>query len=335
MDHGGDVVDQFLSAFGDGGAHEEYVVASFLHFVFKLLDLLGVSLVDLVADHDLGTGLEERVELAEFFVDLIEVGDRVSAVLSGDVDDVDQKAGALNVAEEVVAEAVAFAGALNEARDIGDNKAGVTDADDAEHGLEGREGIVRDFRFCRGDHGEQCGLAGVREADETYVCDEFEFYGNVQFFTGHAGSGELRCLADGVTEVDIALTAAAALGNDLLLSFFREIGNDFAGLEVLEDGADRYADAQILATFSVHFPVHAVAAVLGDKLVLEAEVLERGQFLSGVEDHVAAFATVAAVRAAVRDKFLCVKRYHSVTAVAGFDVDFRVIDKHDTAPVLS
>ena len=128
--------------------------------------------------------------------------------------------------------------------------------------------------------------------------------------------------------MDIALAAAAALGNDLFLSFFRKVGNDLTGLEILHDRADRDTDAQVCAALAVHLAVHAVAAVFSHKLVLEPEILERRQFLGGVEDHVAALAAVTAVRTAIGDVLFRMERHHTVTTVAGLDMYFRMIDKH-------
>ena len=89
------------------------------------------------------------------------------AVERGEVDEQAQHPGPLDVAEELVAEAAALAGALDQAGDVGDDElGGVVEADDAEVRLERRERVVGDLRLGRRDHADQRALADVGEADE-------------------------------------------------------------------------------------------------------------------------------------------------------------------------
>ncbi len=61
-----------------------------------------------------------------------------------------------------------------------------------------------------------------------------------------------------------------------------------------------------------------------------AEFHQGAQSLIGDEDHIAAFAPVAAIGAAGRDILLPAKANHPITAIAGFHPDYRLIDKHDS-----
>ena len=94
----------------------------------------------------------------------------------GDVDEVDDDAGALDVAEELDAEAVAEVCAFDEAREIGYGEGlGVgefADLDDAEVGFEGGEGVVGDLGPGGGEAGDEGGLADVGVADEAGVGEE-------------------------------------------------------------------------------------------------------------------------------------------------------------------
>ena len=94
---GGDVVEGKLAARGEGG---------------ELLELVGIGDVGLGGDEDGGLGGERGVEGFEFGGDDLEVFDGVGAGVAfdgvagvGDVDEVDEDAGALDVAEELGAEA--------------------------------------------------------------------------------------------------------------------------------------------------------------------------------------------------------------------------------------
>ena len=73
--------------------------------------------------------------------------------------------GPLDVAQELVAEAPALAGALDEAGEVGDDELGVVvEAHHAEVRLEGGERVVGDLRLGRRDRRDQRGLADAREA---------------------------------------------------------------------------------------------------------------------------------------------------------------------------
>ena len=103
-----------LAAFGEGG---------------ELFELGRVCDVGLGGDEDGGLGGEGGVEGFEFGGDELEVFDGVGAVVVlagrggvGDVDEVDDDAGALDVVEELDAEAVAEVRAFDEAGEVGDGE---------------------------------------------------------------------------------------------------------------------------------------------------------------------------------------------------------------------
>ena len=140
---------------GDGGDLIEGQLAAFGHGA-ELLELVGIGDVDLGGDEDGGLGGECGIEAGELGGDDLVVLNGVGAGVAlgggatvGDVDEVDDDAGALNVAEELDAEAGAEVRALDEAGEVGDGEGflvgEVTDGDDAEVGLKGGEGVVGDF----------------------------------------------------------------------------------------------------------------------------------------------------------------------------------------------
>ena len=108
-------------------------------------------------------------EVGQFFVDDLEVFNGVRAAgCVGYVDQVNQQAGALNVAEELGAEAGAEMG---EGLLVGL----LAYADYAEVGFEGSEGVVGDFGLGGGDAGDERGFAGVGVAYQAYVGQKLEF----------------------------------------------------------------------------------------------------------------------------------------------------------------
>ena len=93
------------------------------NIVFELLHLFRGGDVALVAQHDLGTLGQLGAEARQLMVDLLKVRLGVAALAAGHIHHVQQQPAALHMAQEIMAQAHAFGGALNEAGDIGADKA--------------------------------------------------------------------------------------------------------------------------------------------------------------------------------------------------------------------
>ncbi len=188
-----ELLDAFAGDCGDGEERELFALCE----GGELLELVGVGDVDFGGDEDGGFESEGGIEGFELGGDDVVVGDGVGGLAFsglggdggvGDVDEVDEDAGAFDVFEELDAEARAEMGAFDEAGHVGDGEAalvgGVTDLDDAEVGFEGGEGVVGDLGFGGGEAGDEGGFADVGEADEAGVGEETEFEAIVFGFTG-------------------------------------------------------------------------------------------------------------------------------------------------------
>ena len=93
----------------------------------------------------------------------------------GAVDQVDQHGGALDVAQELPAQALPLVGASDQAGDVGHHVAlVVAPVHDAEVRNERREGIAGDLRSRRGDARDECRLACVRQAEQADVREQLE-----------------------------------------------------------------------------------------------------------------------------------------------------------------
>ena len=77
----------------------------------------------------------------------------------------------------------------------------------------------------------------------------------------------------------------------------------------------------------VQLRAHAVDAGLGLEMLLVAVVDQRVQPVDGFEPDVAAAAAIAAVRPAELDEFFAAERDRASAAVAGADIDFRLVEK--------
>ena len=115
---------------------------------------------------------------------------------------------ALEVSEELMAEAGAVGRALDEPGDVGDGQlALLRPVHHAEHGLERRERVVRDLRLRVRDPPEERRLAGVREAGERRVDDELEPELELELVSGEAGLREARRLPSRCREAGVSAAA--------------------------------------------------------------------------------------------------------------------------------
>jgi hypothetical protein len=122
----------------------------------------------------------------------------------------EQHAGALDVAEEPVAQASAFVRAFDEARDVGDDDFASVDARDAKVWGQRRERIVRDLRLCGRYRGEERGLARIWQANDAGVRNQLQAQPEPALFARQAGVGAARGAVGGRLEMRIAEAAVAA-----------------------------------------------------------------------------------------------------------------------------
>ena len=118
--------------------------------------------------------------------------------------------------------------------------------------------------------------------------------------------------------------------NDAFLFALAQVCEDCAALDIPNDGANGYMDDQRLAVLAGAERSLSRRAVFRAIKALELEVQQRGHVRIGVEHEVPAASAVAAVRPALRDVFFPMEGCVTVPAVAGFNDDFRMINKlHD------
>src|SRR5690606_30526642 len=91
--------------------------------------------------------------------------------------------------------------------------------------------------------------------------------------------------------------------------------------------AHRYAQADVLGRGAVLVGAAPALAVLRDELALVAVVDQRVDVAVGHRPDAAAAAAVAAVGATLRDELLAAERRDAVAAVAGGDLDGRLVDE--------
>jgi hypothetical protein len=94
--------------------------------------------------------------------------------------------------------------------------------------------------------------------------------------------------------------------------------------------ADRHLEHDVLAVGAMAVLAHAIGALLGLEVLLIAIVDQGVQSIDHFDDYVAAasaIAAITAIRPAEFDELLAPERDTSVAAVAGADIDLRLIEE--------
>jgi hypothetical protein len=331
LDRGGQRVAELGQPLAGGGADREDLQPALLERrAHQVHQLAGVGDVDLVEDGD--PEPVDQVELLagvllELVLQGLDVGLGVAAGLHRrHVDHVHQHGAALDVAEELQAQAPAGRGARDEAGDVGHGERDVAGADHTQVGHQRGERVVGDLRpGCR-HRGDQRRLAGRGEPDQPDVGDALELDDGVERLAGLAEQREARRLAPGVGQRGVAEAALAAVGEDDAGAGADEVGDHLA-VRGADHGAGRDVQHAVLAAGAVPVAALAGAAVAGLLVRPVVEVQQRVHVGVDLQDDVAPVAAVPTVGATERLVLLPVDRGHAVPAVAGGDVDDHAVDE--------
>ena len=231
------------------------------------------------------------------------------------------------MAEEAVAEADAFMGAFDQARNVGEHEFAAVDVNHAELRMQRGERIVGDLRLGGADGGEKRRFAGIRQANDAGIGDQLEPQPDGELGAGLAGIGMARRAVGRAFETRIAETAIAAMRQHDALAELGEIGKQRLAVFVVNLRADRHFEHDVGAGGAMAILAHAAAAVLRREMLLVAVVDQGIEPIDRLHHHVAAIAAVAAVRPAIFDKFLAPERHAAVAAVAGADIDLGFVEE--------
>ena len=166
-----------------------------------LLQLLRRQRIRLVERDDLDL-VGEAIAVSFEFVAHRLVG--FARVFAGAVDDVQQHAAALDMAEEAVAEPDAVVRALDQPRQIREHEVAIVDAHHAELRMQGGERIVGDLRLGGADRRKERGLAGIRQPDQAGVGDQLQPQSYCPFFTRKTRIGAARRAIGQRLEIGVA-----------------------------------------------------------------------------------------------------------------------------------
>ena len=121
----------------------------------------------------------------------------------------------------------------------------------AEAWFHGGEGIVCNFGSCGRERGQQGGLTGVWEADESHVSEQFQFENHHHFLHGFSRLCIARCLVCGSSELEVAESAASPFEEHDDLSVFRHVADILSRFGVVSHGSGRYVNVFVFSIATV------------------------------------------------------------------------------------
>jgi len=128
-------------------------------------------------------------------------------------------------------------------------------------------------------------------------------------------------------EEGISATALPALGHLDALPRRHDLPDHLTRVLVLDDGARRHADHHVLARGPGLLPAPSGLPVVGEDMLVVAEVHQRIQVLVGLHEDGASVAAVAARRPALRHKLFLTPRNDAFSPIATAHLEIDPVEK--------
>ena len=257
------------------------------------------------------------------------VGQRVGAVGRGRLDEMDQDARPFDVPQELVPEADAFVGALDQAGDVGHDERTVgADLHEAQIGMLGGKRIGGDFGPGVRQAAQERAFAGVRFADQPHVGDHLEFEPQGADLAGLAGGGFARArLTDDLKRTLPLPPLPPKAATTRSPSAARSLSTMpcWASITMVPGGTGITRSSDERPWQLAPAPGWPAGGLVLFALGQRGEAIDA---LLGHEDDAAAVAAVAAVGSAAGDIFLPPEADAAVAPLARFNSDFDFVDKH-------
>ena len=331
LDHLIKLPEDRLNVVGCSGRHVHCLITTFLQFSFDLRPAFGsFRNIHLVVDHQLLFFTQFIIKQRHFLIDLVEVSD---GILCLTVEHMQDHPGTLNVTQEGISQSHTHMSTFDQPRYIReDDRVIRIQFGNAKIRLQRRKGIVGDLRggisCCR----QERRLPRVRYTDDTHIRDQLQLQRQVLFLIGFTFFRSARCLIGRGNKMCVTASAPSALADDELLSVMGQISQHGTGFLFADDSARRNQNIEILSRFPRHIVDPALLTVSSNITCLVAKRCQRIQPAVYFQDQIAAMSAVTTVRAAPGNIFFTVKMHESIPALAGTNINFSFIYKHNFLP---
>ena len=258
--------------------------------------------------------------------------------LWGDIEHVHEQPGALDMGEELVPEARAGAGALDQPGDVRDDQLPALQLvfEHPQDRRERRERITRDLWRRAGQSRQQRGLARIRHADEADVREQPQAQLDPALLAGQPALGEARRLTRRGREGLVPAPAGAASRNSRALSVRGQLAAAaFQVVVILATGlgSGRHPDLKRPPIGAMTQRALAVASSPRPVVRLAPESAQVAQRLVADQDDVPPAPAIAAVGAAARHMRLATEARATVAPRTGPHVDLRAVLHRRRLPV--
>jgi hypothetical protein len=249
----------------------------------------------------------------------------------GRIDEVDQDPRSFHVPEKAQTESGSLMGALDETRYVGNHKRpSLREAHRAQVRDKGGEWVVGDLGAGGRDSGNEGGLAGVGEADEARLGEEFQLESDMPFLSWSSFLGKARSLSTRSGEVHVPLPAVSTTSQHIAIPVVGEITEDLAAIPVSHLGPYRDEEGQIRAAFSCLLLTAAMGTSGRSEVSLEVKIEEGLLGMCGLEDHITALAAVTAVGTAARHESFTSEAHAPITTISAPNVNIDLVDEAHT-----
>ena len=283
--------------------------------------------IALVGDNDLRALRELCTILLKLTVNNSIVLDRIAILKPArHINDMHDQGRALNVAQELMAQAFTLARALDETGDIGNDVRIFAGTHHAQVGHERGKRVVGNLGTGSAHTRDERGLADRGKAHKRGIGHELHLELDPMLLGRLTQLGKRRRATHRRHKVGIAQTAGATGRHDDALAVVHQVGNlEHRGLRLGIELADYSAHGdfqnQVLTALAIATGTLAMRSALGTEMMLKAVINQRGQLSIGLDDDIAATTAVAAIGAALGNKCLAPKRHASGSAVAAANVN--------------
>ena len=283
--------------------------------------------IALVGDDDLRTLRKLGTILLELTVDDAIVLDRIAILKSArHVNDMHNQSSALNVAQELMTQALTLARTLNKTRNIGDDIGVLAGTHHAQVGHKRGKRVVGNLGTGGTHTRDERGLAHRGKAHKRGIGHKLHLELDPMLLGRLTQLGKRRRAAHRRHKVGVAQTAGTTGRHDDALAVVNQISNLEhrglrLGIELADYGAHGDFQNQVLAALAVTTGALAMRSALGTEMMLKAVINQRRQLSVGLDDDIATTTAVAAIGAALGNKCLAPKRHASGSAVTAANVN--------------
>ena len=255
----------------------------------------------------------------------LEVFPRLKGILPVGGNEVHKRPRPLNVPKKPRSQSYAGVSVLDQTGNIGDHDSFALMYGGSERRGERRERVGGDFRAGGRQRREQCGFAGIRGPDDSHIRQNAKLQADPSAFAFFSESGFSRRAIRGRGEMDVSESATTALFDQDSFVRLGDFRDTRAGIRIKEKGSEWNENLAGVSARARPLSPAAPFPVVRPKMPVISKILKRREMGRTHKQYVPPAAAVPPVRPPFGYEFHSAETDVTVSAVTGFDEDFRFI----------